>query len=228
MKKLLKGIVDFRRDSLEAYREKFSSLALDHNPDALFVACCDSRVVPNVFASSDPGDLFVLRNIGNLIPSYHHTTECNCPVDTSVAAAIEFSLLSLNVQTIVICGHSECGAMNTLIENGEAPCQLPTLKLWLECAAPSYKRFKNSSIKDHGLSPCNFLSRINVLQQIDHLKTYPLVMERLQSNKLKLYGWWFDLTTANVYHYDKKIKEFVLIDEEEANILLQGDLNDSP
>lgn len=222
MKKLIKGIIDFRKKSLATYRKKFSNLALCHNPDALFVACCDSRVVPNVFASSDPGDLFVLRNMGNLIPSYHHTTDCNCPVDTSVAAAIEFSLLSLNVATIVICGHSECGAMNALIENEKTPSHLPTSKLWLECAAASYKRFKKSAIKNTNITPCNALSMINVLQQLDHLKTYPLVMERLKNKKLKIYGWWFDLATADVYHYDQKEKAFVLIDEKEAKKMLKS------
>lgn len=214
MRKLIKGIVDFRENFLEEYRNKFSKLALQQSPDALFVACCDSRVVPNTFASSDPGDLFVLRNIGNLIPPCCCESPGNCQTDASVAATIEFSLLSLNVQDIVICGHSECGAMQTLIENsGKDVCSLSSLNIWLEYAASSYERFKNSVLKNPDLSPCNLLSRINVLQQLENLKTYPLVMERLQSRKLRIHGWWFDLATANVYHYDPQIEEFILIDE---------------
>jgi carbonic anhydrase len=180
----------------------------------LFVACCDSRVVPNTFASSDPGDLFVLRNIGNIIPcSYHH--------DISVAATIEFSLLSLGVQDIIVCGHSDCGAMQTLIENASISANSPSsLNLWLKYAASSYERFKNSALKNTGLSPCNLLSRINVLQQIDNLKTYPLVMERLQNKKLRIHGWWFDLATADVYYYNEKRAEFTLIDEKEQRNIL--------
>lgn len=222
MKKLLKGIIDFRKNYLEKYRNKFSKLALRQSPDTLFVACCDSRVVPNVFASSDPGDLFVLRNIGNLIPSYHLKTQGDYQIDSSVAATIEFSLLSLDIQDIVICGHSNCGAMQSLIENDcKITCLRPSLNTWLEYAAPSYERFKKCTSKNTKLTPCNLLSRINVLQQMDNLKTYPLVMERLQNNSLKIHGWWFDLATADVYHYDPKTEEFVLIDEKEAKSMLK-------
>jgi len=222
MRKLIKGIVDFRKNLLKDYRNNFSKLALRQSPDALFVACCDSRVVPNTFASSDPGDLFVLRNIGNLIPPCCSESQGNCQVDASVAATIEFSLLGLGVQDIVICGHSDCGAMQALIENASnTTCSLPSLNIWLEYAASSYERFKNSALKNIDLSSCNLLSRINVLQQLDNLKTYPLVMERLQCNKLRIHGWWFDLATANVYYYDQNSEEFVLIDESEAkNILI--------
>lgn len=221
MKKLIKGIIDFRKNLLKEYRNKFSKLALRQSPDALFVACCDSRVVPNTFASSDPGDLFVLRNIGNLIPPWCRESQGNCQVDASVAATIEFSLLSLGVQDIVICGHSECGAMQTLIENiSNAACSLSSLNIWLEYATSSYERFKNMALKNTSLSPCNLLSRVNVLQQLDNLKTYPLVMERLQSNKLRIHGWWFDLATANVFHYDRISEEFVLIDESEVKNIL--------
>jgi carbonic anhydrase len=222
MKKLIAGIIDFRKKSLNEYRNKFSNLALRQSPDVLFVACCDSRVVPNVFASSDPGDLFVLRNIGNMIPSYHHQPQVSCQVDVSVAATIEFSLLNLNVQDIVICGHSDCGAMQTLIENdGKVTCSFSALNKWLEYVTPSYKRFKNCALKNTNLTPCNLLSRINVLQQLDNLKTYPLVRERLQNNSLRISGWWFDLATADVYHYDQKSEHFVLIDEKEAMDMLK-------
>ncbi|OGT08332.1 MAG: carbonic anhydrase [Gammaproteobacteria bacterium GWE2_37_16] len=221
MKKLIKGIVDFRSAFLEDYRNKFSKLALRQSPDALFVACCDSRVVPNTFASSDPGDLFVLRNIGNLIPTYQFTSHGKCQTDISVAATIEFSLLNLDVQDVVICGHSDCGAMQTLIDNAEQHvCNCSSLNAWLEHAAPSYKRFKNNSSQNSDLTPCNLLSRINVLQQLDNLKTYPLVMERIQKNQLRIHGWWFDLATADVYHCDQKSEKFILIDEQEAKNML--------
>lgn len=215
MKKLITGIVDFRSKSLEEYRNKFSKLASRQSPDVLFVACCDSRVVPNTFASSDPGDLFVLRNIGNIIPcSYHH--------DVSVAATIEFSLLSLGVQDIIVCGHSDCGAMQTLIKNASEVVEtFSSLNLWLKYAASSYDRFKTSTLKNTGLSPCNMLSRINVLQQIDNLKTYPLVNQLLQNKKLRIHGWWFDLATADVYYYSEKHEEFILIDEKEQKNILR-------
>lgn len=218
MKKLIKGIADFQRTSIEEYRSKFSKLAFAQSPDTLFIACCDSRVVPNVFASCDPGDLFVVRNIGNLVPPYQK----DIFMDTSVSAAIEFSLLDLKVSDVVICGHSECGAMHSLIENKTNLCSHDIfLNEWLKYAEPSYQRFKNGVfMNDETITPCDHLSRVNVLQQIDNLKTYPLVMDRLRNGTLKIHGWWFDLVTANVYYYNLLQERFILIDEAEAvNIL---------
>lgn len=217
MKKLIKGIIDFRQKSMADYRNRFAKLALRQSPDALFVACCDSRVVPNTFASSDPGDLFVLRNIGNLIPPYPN----NYVEGTSVSAAIEFSLSSLQVSDIIVCGHSECGAMQALLKKTGDIEKQPYLKTWLEYAASSYKRFQDTiHNKDNKITPVNVLSQINVLQQLDHLKTYPLVVERLQNNKLRIHGWWFDLATADVYYYNLAHDKFILIDEQEAEIIL--------
>lgn len=220
MRKLINGIIDFRNNCIAEYRNKFSKLALQQSPDALFIACCDSRVVPNVFASSDPGDLFVLRNIGNIIPEYENETSN----DDSVSSAIEFSLFSLDVSDIVICGHSECGAMHSLMENCSSNKCNPNLKsfnTWLKHATPSYTRFKNTPHNNNnGITPCNLLSRINVLQQLDNLKTYPSVKERLGSNKLRIHGWWFDLETANVYCYEQNNDKFSLIDEKQAKMML--------
>lgn len=224
MKKLINGIVQFRKTSLASYREKFSKLAYGQSPDTFFIACSDSRVVPNVFASTDPGDLFVLRNIGNLIPAYCKEESClshsmHTPQDTSAPAGLEFSLLTLKARDIVVCGHSDCGAMRFLLENPSEQTGLPFLKAWMKNAMPSYERFIKSS-QTPNLLDINTLSKINVLQQLDHLKSYPWVKERLEKNQLRLHGWWFDLETADVYYYDDQAKDFILIDEEHAQKLL--------
>src|SRR5712691_7179979 len=113
MKKLIQGIIDFRKHRIADYREKFSKLALGQSPDTLFIACSDSRVVPNLFASADPGDLFVIRNVGNIIAPADR--EGRSQSDESEAAAMEFSIEKLNVTDIIVCGHSECGAMQAII-----------------------------------------------------------------------------------------------------------------
>lgn len=212
MRRLINGIVDFRKKSLAEYREKFSKLAQGQSPDALFIACCDSRVVPNVFASSDPGELFVLRNIGNLVPPFHDAPHEH-PTDTSVSATIEFAVKRLNVSDIIVCGHSECGAMQ-FFTTPHQDANLVCVDKWLNLAAPSYERFQQS--RPHGtmakFSPHNQLSLINVLQQVDHLKTYPWVRERLETNQLRLHGWWFELASADVYHYRADKDDFVVID----------------
>jgi carbonic anhydrase len=213
MRKLIKGIVDFRHKFLAEYRSKFSTLALGQNPDTLFIACCDSRVVPNTFASSDPGDLFVVRNIGNLVPPCQGNHEHVDANDISVAAAIEYSILQLNVSDIVICGHSDCGALRPFIENATLS-EMPAVKSWLRHAAPSYERFLKQPQTD--VTPLNALSQSNVIQQIEHLKTYSSVKEKIAQQKIRLHGWWFDLATADVHYFNSQIQRFVLIDNAEA------------
>lgn len=221
MKKLVKGIIDFRKNSLAIYRDKFAELAAGQSPDVLFIACCDSRVVPNVFASTDPGDLFVLRNIGNLVPPFHEINKDH-PCDTSVAATIELSLKGLNVAHIIICGHSDCAAMRFFTDR-TMQSNFSYVKAWLKYAEPSYKRFKKTLAQHthRQLQPHNCLSQINVLQQLAHIQTYPWVQERLQNKTLRLHGWWFEIATADVYHYDKEQDDFIILDEEHAAAILQ-------
>ncbi len=214
MKKLVEGIVEFRRTVRPEYKEKFASLAMGQSPDTLFIACSDSRVVPNVFASSDPGDLFVVRNVGNLIPSCGG--DGHSSADESEAAAIEFAVLSLDVSDIVVCGHSDCGAMKALIE-GRENVSARNLRAWLRHGEPAL-----ANLLQENASPkcCNRLSQLNVLQQIEHLKSYPIVQDRIADQRLKLHGWWFELSTADVYAYEEPAGKFVMIDEEEAGRIL--------
>src|SRR3982751_1421327 len=128
MKKLVLGILEFRQKMLPAYRDKFNKLAKGQHPDALFITCSDSRVAPNWFASTDPGDLFVIRNVGNLIPCCGE--DGHSIADESEAAAIEFAIINLNVTNIIVCGHSDCGAMHAVL-NGREKVQAPNLRAWL-------------------------------------------------------------------------------------------------
>ncbi len=208
MKKLIKGIINFRQCKKDGYCEKYAFLADMQTPDALFIACCDSRVVPNVFASTDPGDLFVLRNIGNIVPPYQVLGS----TETSVAAAVEYALLELKVNDIIVCGHSGCGAMKAILEQQQVH---PSISSWVNIARHSYEQFlsENIGIGEH-LSPVDQLSQINVLQQLEHLKSYPSVSEQLKQGVLTIHGWWFDLKTADVFQYSSTENRFILIDEE--------------
>lgn len=209
MKKLVAGIKEFRRTVQPAYREKFAHLALGQSPDCLFFGCSDSRVIPSVFASTQPGDLFVVRNVGNLVPP--------CDPDgaqRSEAAAVEFALEVLNVRDIVVCGHSECGAMRALVY-GEAPEGAPSLHGWLEVAQSSLARLDGASFGDPGLSQHNLLSQVNVLQQLDNLRTFPVVRDRLEKGTVTLHAWWFDLAHAEVSAFDEATRRFIPIGAEE-------------
>ena len=213
MKNLINGVINFRQKSRAGYCDKFSKLVAGQSPTALFITCCDSRVVPSVFTATDPGELFVLRNIGNLVPPYQGEHQHN--TDNSVAAAIEFSIFALKVSDIIVCGHSECGAMSAVCK-GQSSSDNESLKTWLKYVDPAYEKFQQGFLADSSLTQHNRLSQVNVAQQLDHLQTYPCVAERLQAGTLKIHGWWFDLETANTYHYDSKTETFVLIDEKEA------------
>ncbi len=214
MRKLIEGIVDFRKKLTDENRDLFAKLALGQQPDALFIACSDSRVVPNLFASTNPGDVFVLRNIGNLIPPANASAQ-----DHSSSAVLEFSIFSLNVSDIIVCGHSECGAMKKLKDGIENPscCHL---KAWLKHGEESLNKTKNGFTPDPSLSEHNRISQINVLQQIEHIESYPFIRERLDRNEIRIHGWWFDIAKAEVYCYEKEFKKFVLIDEEESLLIL--------
>ena len=218
MKKLLQGIVKFRCDKLPGYRETFARLALGQSPDALYIGCSDSRVAVNVFASTDPGDLFVLRNVGNIVPPYEKNTLPTA--DESEAVAIEFALNTLNVSNIIICGHSECGAMQALVA-GRDKVETPRLQAWLRHGDAAMKLLDSAPRSMEPLARHNKLSQLNVLRQIEHLKTYPVVQERLKSGKLTLHAWWFELSRADVYAYEESAHQFVVIDEVEAARILE-------
>lgn len=218
MKKLIQGIVQFRRNVRPDYRETFARLALGQRPDTLFIACSDSRVVPNLFASADPGDLFVIRNVGNLIaPAGGNGLSKS---DESEAAAIEFAVLNLQVTDIIVCGHSECGAMQALLK-GRTLVEPVHLRSWLRHGEEALKALDHGGKPAPALSRHNRLSQLNVLSQIDHLKSYPLVRERLTDGRLRLHGWWFELKEADVYAYEESAGRFLLIDEAEAERLLK-------
>lgn len=205
MHKLLAGIRDFHERVRPTYREKFAHLALGQSPDCLFIACSDSRVVPNLFASTDPGDLFVLRNVGNIVPPSGagavHGDEC-------AGAAVEFATLEVGVRDVVVCGHSSCGAMRAALARGE-PTRTPNLDRWLEHTGPSIARLQEEGSLDPELPDVDRLSQAHVLQQLDHLQTYSAVATRVGERKLRLHAWWFDLANAQVLAFDESKRMFV-------------------
>lgn len=217
MRKLLRGIVDFRLNVRPGKKEIFAELALGQSPDTLFVCCSDSRVAPNIFASTDPGDLFVVRNVGNLVPPCDATGDCTD--DHSAGAAIEFAMMNLTVKEIIVCGHAECSGMRAILQ-GREKVTAPNLASWLKHGDLSLKRFKAGSSVGKKLEPHNQLSQLNVLQQIEHLKSYPMIKKRVDEGSLKLHGWWFDIKEAEVYEYEADEGVFHLIDEDYAKVLI--------
>jgi carbonic anhydrase len=217
VKKLINGIVDFRKNLRPTVKDTFAQLALGQRPDCLFIACSDSRVVPNLFASTEPGDLFVIRNVGNLIPPYEEGSDG--PHFGSEAAAIQFALAALPITEIIVCGHSECGAIGALTQGG-GPENTPALSCWLRHGQSSLRKLETGTKLGSHLERHNQLSQINVLEQLEHLKTYPVVQERLAKRQIRMHGWYFDIKGADVYEYEPSEERFHLIDEAYAVTLL--------
>lgn len=218
MKKLIRGLLDFQRHTLRPYRATFARLASGQTPDCLFITCADSRVVPNLLVSTDPGDLFTVRNVGNMVPPSHddgHSTG-----DRSDAAAIEYALGNLPVEDVVVCGHSGCGAMKALLSGGVVP-GAPNLEAWLKNGESALKAFHTGRNVGVDIPEADRLSQLNVLSQLEHIRTYPVVQARLKAGTLRLHGWWFDIGHAQVHTFQESIQRFVPIDEAQGEALLR-------
>jgi carbonic anhydrase len=217
MRKLIMGIVDFRERMLPQYAKRFRALALAQSPDALFVTCSDSRVVPDLLASTHPGDLFTMRNVGNLVPPA--TADGVSTGDVSEASAIEYAVLVLRVANIVVCGHTECGAMKAVL-GGHAHADAPNLDKWLHNAAAAAVRLDHEGPLNPALERHDQLSQLNVLVQLEHLMSYPIVRDRVASGALHLSGWWFDIAAGDMYAYERDSRSFEMIDRRLADRLV--------
>jgi carbonic anhydrase len=198
---VLDGALEFERMSAPLVRPFLAELA-EHGqrPEQLFITCADSRVLPNLITSTGPGDQFCVRNIGNLVP-VHSSSECD--EDSSVGAAIEFAVDVLAVPTIVVCGHSHCGAMNALLKGSSEPGT--SLHSWLRNAASSLARVD-------GTDDLESLAVANVAQQLDNLRTHPSVRRAEELGRLKLVGMYFDLAEARVYLVDPRSYRLVQLE----------------
>jgi carbonic anhydrase len=217
MRKLISGIVEFRERQLPKYVERFRDLALAQAPDTLMITCSDSRVVPDLLASTHPGDLFTMRNVGNLVPPA--TAEGVSIGDVSEASAIEYAVLVLKVANIVVCGHSECGAMKAALAPNAKP-GAPNLEKWLHHASTAAFRLEHEGALDDALQPHDQLSQLNVLVQIEHLMSYPIVRAQVAAGTLHLSGWWFDIATGDMYSYERASRSFEVIDRQVAERLI--------
>mmetsp|Transcript_21524 Transcript_21524/g.36922 ORF Transcript_21524/g.36922 Transcript_21524/m.36922 type:complete len:229 (-) Transcript_21524:139-825(-) len=224
MRKLVEGVLDFKRRLGPSMQGLFRETSKGQTPDCLFVGCSDSRVVPNLFSSTNPGDLFVMRNVGNIIPPAGTTSRGD---RLSEGAAVEFSVGVLGVKHIIVCGHSECGAMkatNSLNDPNvkQKPVLPPHVAGWLRYGAQSAERFQKMPVPDPKWSVPNQLSQVNVLQQLENLMTYEIVKEKvLDRGSVELHAWWYDVGTGDVYVYDKLYRKFVILDDFTAKELYE-------
>jgi len=205
MQKLIQGVRRFQQEDFKAQQELFESLAAGQQPQTLFITCSDSRVCPHTLTQTQPGELFVLRVAGNLVPCYG-------TLPSGEAATIEYAVAVLNVQDIVVCGHSRCGAMDALIR-GQNLDGVPAVKTYLQHAESTRRLVLERHADVH--DPGNRLQRAieeNVLVQLDHLRTHPSVASALSRDQLQLHGWVYEFETGEVRCFDRKRRQFVPIE----------------
>ncbi len=214
MKELFDGAVKFLEDDFQHYEDLYKSLQKSQNPHTLFLTCVDSRVVPNLITNSLPGDLFVIRNIGNIVPPYTQNSALREGY-LATTSAIEYALNVLDIKNIIICGHSDCGACSAIYEDEEALEKAPYVKKWIELLNPI--KAKVLELKPKSVLKRMWLTeQFNIEQQLENLMTYPFVEEKFDRGELRIYGWYYIIQTGEIYNYNMITKEFKAIKKNES------------
>jgi carbonic anhydrase len=194
MDQLIEGHMRFRREVFPSQRALFARLARQQQPRVMFITCADSRIVPEMIMQTRPGDLFVYRNAGNIVPPYSQ-------IDDGVSAAIEYGVLALQVHDIIVCGHSDCGAVKGILHSA-ATANMPSVRSWLRHANVARRVVEEACQTATEQQWLDALTRENLIAQLDHLRTHPSVAAKLASQKLRIHGWIFRIETGSILTYD--------------------------
>lgn len=208
MEKILNGVRQFQRDVYPRQQEFFEGLSRkQQRPMALFITCSDSRVNPNLITQTEPGDLFLLRNAGNFVPSH------GAAIASGEAATIEYSIEVLGIKHIIICGHSQCGALAALL-NPEKAASLSEVPAWFRHAEAT-RRIVKLRYSDSGMDAAQLAQAAteqNVLVQMNNLSTHPCVAARLSADELQIHGWYYDIGTGRIRQFDQEKGQFAELD----------------
>lgn len=215
-RKVLEGFKHFKETTYRQQTELFRILAAKQAPKAMMIACCDSRVDPAIITNADPGDLFIVRNVANIVPpkalprNTHHGT----------SAALEFAVFALQVDYIIVMGHAGCGGIRALMnDDPEIGPGREFIYPWMQIAQPARHR----TLRLHGTEPFDeqvrFCEQENIKVSLDNLLSFPWIRERVQAGTLKLEGLYFDIANGTMYRYDPRQDRFnaVAVDEEDEN-----------
>lgn len=201
MQKLIEGLHQFQTSIFSSQRELFERLAQGQKPDALFITCSDSRINPNLITQTNPGELFILRNAGNIIPPFG-------AANGGEGATVEYAVAVLGVKDIIVCGHSHCGAMQALLEP-DGLTDLPQVGAWLSHAEATRRIMKENYGHLSGAARVTATVEENVLIQLENLRTHPAVAARLSRGELNLHGWVYKIETGEVFAYDPGQGQFL-------------------
>ncbi|SAK63146.1 carbonate dehydratase [Caballeronia temeraria] len=207
---LLQGADDFSRFVFPDSEALFKSLARQQTPHTLFITCADSRVSPEMITQTRPGELFVCRNIGNIVPAYGEMLG-------GVSAVVEYAVLALNVRQIVICGHSDCGAMKGLASGATIADEMPTVHAWLRNAEAARSVVMARKLEEERIVQA--MVEENIRLQLTHLRTHPAVAGRLALGKLQVQGWVYDIGRGKVSVFDDADSKFESLEEARLRML---------
>jgi carbonic anhydrase len=203
VQKLEVGIHHFQATYFASNRGLFEELAeAGQRPETLFITCCDSRIVPNLITTAAPGELFIVRNVGNIVPS------ASRGVHGGVAAAIEYAVEVLEVGNLIVCGHTNCGAIDAIL-HPERVAHLPFVSLWLAESARLPKLIEERYGHLEGEARMTAAVQENVLVQLENLRSFEFVARRLDAGVLKMSGWVFKIATGDVFDYDPICEQFL-------------------
>ena len=201
MKTILDGVARFERDIVPRERPLLERLAAGQSPEALLITCADSRIVPSLITQTKPGDLFICRNAGNIVPSYDEVTG-------GVSATIEYAVRVLNVEHVIVCGHSDCGVMKALL-HPEKVAEMRAVSAWLRHGDTARLVVQENHPGLEGRELTDMLAQQNALAQIANLRTHPSVAAREAAGKLTLHAWFYEIETGRVFAHDRERNQFL-------------------
>ena len=201
MERLIEGHKRFHAEVFPAKKQQFHLLRDSQAPEFLFITCADSRIVPDLILGTGPGDLFISRNAGNVVP-------VNAPEGDGVTATIEYAVEVLKVRHAILCGHSDCGALKAAV-NTSALDNLPKAKKWLRHVEAAFQHRQPLDPADGEGAELGAVIRGNVVAQLGNLKAQPSVAWAMQQETLSVHGWYYDILTGRIERYDEKLRRFV-------------------
>lgn len=205
MQSLFDGVKEFNSNDFLEHQDLFEKIGRNQEPHTLFIGCSDSRVVPNLITKTLPGELFVIRNIANIVPPYRESEEF-----LATTSAIEYAVNILNIKTILICGHSNCGGCNALFMDKNTASRIPHTSRWLELARSVRQKMDNLRIENPAIREW-MTEQLNIVEQMNHLLSYPYIREKYESGDIDILGWYYIIETGEVFNYDKNLKKFIKI-----------------
>lgn len=212
MQYLFDGVKDFLANDYLEMKRHFRKIGKEQKPHTLFIGCSDSRIVPNLITKTLPGELFVIRNIANLVPVYRESQEY-----LATTSGIEYSVKVLNIENIIICGHSNCGGCKAIFMSEKETAEIPHTRKWLELMGRVKEMVLEKEMHNPALQEGNeedeakrelMTEQLNIVEQMNHLLTYPYIREKFEQGKINILGWYYIIETGEVFNYDVKKQLF--------------------